>query len=375
MTRGPFDFAVRRPGATLALVALAVLALLVHWAGAERVLAVDPSIRALLPRGGEELARFEDVRERFSSDDLLLVTWLGDGLCTPAGLAAFKRLARRIERLPGVEQVDSLARAVRTEVHADFTVVEPYLATLPTSAAAARALCAAARQDPLHAGYLVSRDGRGATIAVRFQPGLDARTLIARVRTIAAASRAAAGDIEEFVSGPLYARLEISRLLLADLYRVMPLAVAATLVVVLFGLRSVRGVVLPLAANGTALLAVLGVFVARGHTLNYVTVILPPTVYVVGFAYAIHVVGDFDRHYARGLERLAAARAALAEVVVPLSLTALTTALGFAALALSPIEAIGVFGGYAALGTACAWATALTVVPAGLVLLPARRPA
>ena len=75
---------------------------LIDWDTLESTLEVDPSITALLPRAGADLALFEDVRERFASDDLLLVTWVGDELFTPRRLRAFKALARRIERMPGI---------------------------------------------------------------------------------------------------------------------------------------------------------------------------------------------------------------------------------------------------------------------------------
>ena len=215
-----------------------------------------------------------------------------------------------------------------------------------------------------------SRDGHGAMLAARFKRGLSARTLIGIVADIRAASREEASDVEQFLSGPLYVRLEISQLLLRDLFRVMSLAVAATLLVVALGFRHLRGVMLPSMANAVALILTLGVFVVSGHSLNYVTVILPPTIYVVGFAYAIHVVSDFDRHFAAGLDRAGATRAALADVAYPVTLTAVTTAIGFASLTFSDIDSICLFGAFASLGTVLAWLAALTVVTAGLVLMP-----
>lgn len=363
----------RRVLAVGALLTVLALVRLVDWPNFALALEVDPSVRALLPQDGAELAIFESVRERYTSDDLLLVAWVADDLFTPQRMAAIKRLTKRLERMPGVDDVESLATALRVRVFDDYSDVRGYLSEIPQSRDEALAVRDAILDNPLYAGYLVSHDGRGTMLAVRFDPKLSAKTLIGIVADIDAASRDEAGDVDQFLSGPLFVRLEISRLLLRDLYRVMPLAVAMTLLVVAFGFRHLRGVVLPLLSNAVALIVTLAVFVASGHTLNYVTVILPPTIYVVGFAYAIHVISDFDRHFATGLERVAAARAALADVLVPVTLTALTTAIGFASLMLSDIDSIRLFGGYASLGTILAWLTTLTVVPAGLVLMPARR--
>ena len=376
MTARLFDMLVAHPWRVIAFVFLLTLFALVRlfeWPSLDLALEVDPSVRALLPRHGAELENFESVRDRYSSDDLLLVAWVGGDLFTPKRLAALKSLTHRIERMPGVEHVESLATAVRTRVYEDYTEVSAYLSDVPATEAQALEVRDAVLDNPLYAGYLVSRDGRGVMLAIRFNRGLSPRTLIDIVSDIKAASRAEASDVEQFLSGPLFIRLEISRLLLRDLFRVMPLAVAVTLIVVAIGFRHVRGVALPFLSNVVALIVTLAVFVFYGHTLNYVTVILPPTVYVVGFAYAIHVVSDFDRHFALGLDRPAATRAALEDVVTPVTLTAITTAIGFVSLTLSDIDSIRLFGAFASLGTVLAWLSALTVVPAGLVLIPGRR--
>ena len=201
---------------------------------------------------------------------------------------------------------------------------------------------------------------------MRFDHALSSREQIALV---AAIGRAAADvGTAYFLSGPLFVRLEISRLLLVDLYRVMPAAVLVSLLVAALALRTWRGVLLPFAANGLALAVSLASFVLAGGTLNYVTVMLPPTLYVVGLAYAIHVVAAYERQRGRRPGHAATVRAALGEVVLPVSLTACTTAVGFAALALSPIAAIADFGRWAAIGVLVAWIAALTVVPVGLLL-------
>ena len=365
-----------RPRLVLLVAALLALAAgneLFDWRQARARLGVDASIGALLPTAGARLARFEDVRDRFQSDDLLLVVWQGETLFTPAGLAAFKRLTRRIESLRGVAHVESLASAMHTRVHDDYTEVSAFLAEPPRTLAEARAVREAVLANPLYAGYLAAADGQAAMIAVRFERELRPRQQIALVSRVAHASRSEAGAIAQFLSGPLYTRLEISRLLLGDLTRIMLMAVSATVLVAALGFRHLRGALLPLVANALALATTLAAFVAGGHALNYVTVILPPSVYVVGFAYAIHVVADFDRHFVGSVTPVTAARRAVADVARPLTLTALTTAAGFAALATSGIPSIRTFGLYACLGTVFAWAAALVVVPAALAVFARRR--
>ena len=335
---------------------------------------IDPSLEALLPRHSDALDLYQRTRARFGSDDVLLIAWLADDLFSPQRLAALKRLTQRLERMPGVEHVDSLASALNIRIKDDATDINKFLRVLPADQAAADALRVEALANPLFVGRLVSKDGRGALLAVQYDQALDPDALAALLAGIGRASQEEAGTVQQFLTGPLVVRMEISRLLLRDLYRVMPLAIALTLLMAAVSFRSVRGVLLPLVANGAALVGTLACYMATGHALNFVTVMLPPVVYVVGFAYSVHVVSSFDHEFASGLDQRAAVRAAVQEVLMPLTLTSLTTAIGFASLAVTDIVSIRDFGLFATLGSVMAWISALVVVPAGLMLLPARRP-
>ena len=351
-------------------VSLLIVSFLIVFSGPDLSLGVrvDPSIKSLLPNTGEEIEFLENVEELFSSDDLLLVTWVGEDLFSPSHLAEFKALSRKIEQIPGVEDVESLATAIRTKVFEDYTEVNPYLAELPKTKEQATEIRDAIVKNPLYKGYLVSDDGAGLMISVRFKRNLTAQELIKKVSLIDQYSEQSASGIEQFLSGPLFVRLEISRLLLEDLYRVMPLAVLVTLAVLAFGFRNLRGVFLPFLSNTLALGLTFSIFILNGNLLNYVTVILPPTIYVVGFAYSVHVMSDYERYFHSQISVIEAVKKALDDVLVPVSLTAITTATSFFSLTFSNIESIETFGLYACLGTILAWISALIFVPVGLVL-------
>ena len=374
---GALQLIIGAPRAVAFLLLLALwpaLDTLYDFKAGESRLRIDPSLEALLPRHSDALDLYERTRARFGSDDALLIAWLADDLFTPERLAGLKRLTQRLERMPGVDHVDSLASALNIRVSDDATDINKFLRVLPVDQSGASALRAEALANPLYVGRLVSRDGRGALLSVQCDPTLDAAALATLLEEIGRVSQQEAGDVQQFLTGPLVVRMEISRLLLRDLYRVMPLAIGLTLLMAAVTFRSVRGVLLPLLANGAALVGTLACYMATGHALNFVTVMLPPVVYVVGFAYSVHVVSSFDHEFSRGLEKHAAVRAAVREVLMPLTLTSLTTAIGFASLAVTDIVSIRDFGLYAALGSVMAWISALVVVPAGLMLLPARRP-
>ncbi len=358
----------------MVLVSYVSLVQLVDFDTRSLQLGIDSSVESLLPASGPAIDTYAAVREQFVGDDLLVVLWQAKDLFSPEGLAGLQRVTEGLAAIDGVARVDGLANAKMVRVEDDFTSIDEFLAELPETLDEAHRLREEAVTHPMYVGQLVSRDGYATMLAVHFAPGLDSdatAAVVDRVAALSAEEAAAAGGIEQFITGPAVARLETARTLFSDIRVVFPLAILATVCVSAFGLRSTAGVVLPLLANAVALLVTMALFIRTGHALNFVTVIMPPVVFVVGFAYAVHVVSDFQHAYSVLGDKLAAVKTSLQEVFVPLTLTAFTTSIGFASLATSNIETIKTFGLYSALGTLLSWVAAVTVVPLGLRFMPA----
>jgi len=231
----------------LILLAAAGLALLggsrlLDFSSGELKIEIDSSLVGLLPTSGKALATHEQVRDRFGGDDILLVAWFSDALFTADKLRQLKRLTRRIERLDGVRRVDSLASALRVSEEDGAVRIDRFLHRIPTEPDALDALRADAVANPIYRGRLVSPDGRGVLLAVHFDTALGSQDLAELVVQIGDTSRAESGDIEQFISGPVHARLEISRILFRDVRSTLPLAILATALVAALTLRSIRRV-------------------------------------------------------------------------------------------------------------------------------------
>ncbi len=357
------------PGrAAAAWVALSLIALtqLVDWKTGHLRLTVDASVDALIPADDPALRRYRDFRERFGEDEVLLVGLVFGDVFETQNLAALRAAARRIERLPYVDRVEALDRALHVDRRAGFLDVRGALDEIPADAASREALAAELLASPLHSG-LVSRDRSTALLTVHFGP--DAMPGDREVGEIAAIARAAAPGAALRLSGGVFGGIETSRALQADLARILPLAFLMLGFVGAAAMRSLQGALLPLLANAVALLLTTALFIATGHKLNVVTAIMPPVIFVVGFAYAIHVVSEVDEFRACAGGVPARLRAAVVSVAPPLVLTALTTGAGFLSLATSRIAAIREFGIWCTIGVLIALTTALFLVPVGLAML------
>lgn len=359
--------------ATVVLIA-AALALLHGQPQRLSTLALDPALSSFVPDRGSATARFEAARKRFGDDDVLLVVWQSPQLFSVDGLTRLAEFSAAVEALPGVLRVDSLGTAPSVRAADGIIEIDSLLVEPPADEAAAQAVRTAALASPLLRGWLVAEDGTATLLAVAFDRRLAAHELFRLSDEVARLSREHAGDIAQWLTGPAHVRIEISRLLRTDLMRILPLAVGITVLVAAFAMRSLRGLVMPTLVTGGAVIGTVTSFLALGHAFNFVTVLVVPVTFIVGFAYSIHVVSALDDARGAGLAPRAAVARGLREVAGTVTLNAGLEVIGFLSFAASGIPAIRIFGLFSAVGIGLAWLGALVLVPAGYGLLGAGPP-
>ena len=367
-------FVPRHPLPVLAAVALAcaaaLFALVDFETGSVRV-RVDPSADRLLPEDSPDRAYYDRVRRVFGSDETLLLALVVDDVFTRESLERIREIAARVERLDGVHHVLAITNAVDVRGVDDDLEIAPFADPIPTEPADLEDLRARVMANPIYAGSLVSRDSRTAALLVYFHEMSHQEYLASglndRIREVAESLR---GDAELWVTGGPHLRAETARILLEEALRIPLLILAVLGLLLLAAFRTLRGALLPLLTIAVSVLWTLGVVALLGYELNAVTALVPPLLTTLGLSYAVHVVTESEE------ERRRSARsggemvfAALRRVALPVALTGLTTAIGFASLALSPLAAVREFGGIAVMGVAFTVIASLTFTPAALALV------
>lgn len=371
------SFVTARPGAVLLVVlAITVFAAsrIVDFRTGEIHIAFDPSTNALLPDGDESREFYDHVRTVFGSDETILVALGAEDVFTAAHLRAIQRIGERVEAIEGIHHVTSLASALNITGDEEGLAIEPFYEEVPEDPAALAEIRRQALSNPIYAGNIVSSDGKTAAIMIYLmemsEQELLARDLDGQIRRIAEEEK---GDATVWITGQAYVKAEMSRELLSDLLRTLPMVSLAIMLVAFLSFRSIFGALVPLTTVGIALLWTLAIVVSSGRALNVITVVLPPLILVVGFAYAVHVVSEYHdllRHGEGGSTRRSTVRKALLLVALPVVLTGITTGIGFLSLAISPLTAIREFGVFTTIGVLITMVVSLTFGPALLCLVP-----
>jgi len=342
-------FATAHPRRVLLLAALVALAAI---AGTLR-LTSDNSTAVFERRHGEAASFHRDFLARFGEQQALRVVLSGDELWTRDGIAAWTHLRDAVAALTDVRRVASPLDV--DGVSAD----DP-------AASRERLL-----KDPLARGLgLVSRDGGAVSFLVETPPLASGRyaALERRLRELTAAL-----PLEATVVGARSVELALDASSRTIETRFLPALVGLAMLLLALTFRDLGGVVTPLAFVAFCELATLGTLGWAGGRMHLVLAVLPPVLFVVALASAVHLTIRCRALEAEGLDARAATLAAYGEKGRALVFTAVAIACGFASLGTSELAPVAELGLWAAFGLGVQVTAEFTLLPALLALTAGRR--
>lgn len=415
--RSAAHLAICRPRTVLALAAAATLA---AGAGLPQ-LTLRTDGHALVSPDAPEVVQDQAIRERFGLEDQIVVLIQSshpDGIFNPGTVQLVRDLTAELKRLPGINPASVLSLAtepsfrLRPGTLINQTLLEPPLKT--------RAELDLLREDlrriELYTGTLVSFDGRSTAVMVGTPAGADRTRLYEQVLGRIAALGSVPEDIAvtgapvaeallgihilEDLGVPAAllgtstrshketsvwkrpASLHELRLLLARKIGLVPVALLVMMAVFLVAFRNIVALLLPLLEVAATLAFVFGLLGWFGVPVYLTLAVTPVLLTAMCVTDEIHLFGRYATllREQSALRHPEVVRQTLDDMVSPIVSTSLTTAIGFAAFAFSPLPPVRAFGIFTGLGVLFAMLYSLTVIPAMLVLTPtgpflSRRPA
>lgn len=322
-----------------------------------------------------QLDQFETVYGR--DDTLVYVISAREGsLFTPQWLGAINEITDAAWGLPLVKRVDSVTNFQRVRAVGDDVEID-HLARSgdPLTDAQARQLQQDAASEPLLTGRLLSSDGRLGLVAVnfRFQPALaseQSETVMAAGQVIADTFAQRYPDLEIGLSGSIaldHAFVEASTF---DGSVLMPAMLVVLLIVIVVALRSAAGATATFMVIVLGTLSALGVAALFGIPLSSPSVIAPNIILTLATCDCIHMCAGMMRFRRQGYSRRESVKQVLIECWWPVTLTTITTSIGFLSLGFSPVPPFAHLGIIVAVGSLMAWVFSITFLPALLCILP-----
>jgi len=152
-----------------------------------------------------------------------------------------------------------------------------------------------------------------------------------------------------------------------------PVAMLIIFLLMLLFFRKLILIISPMIVAMVSVIMTMGLLIATGHTLHIMSSMIPIFIVPIAVLDSVHILSDFFDRYQATRDRRKTIETVMDELFVPMICTSLTTAVGFASLALTPIPPVQVFGLFIALGVMAAWLWTVIFIPAFIMLIPDRK--
>ncbi len=369
-----------RPYITVLVIILITVAL---GAGAT-FRAPPPETAATLPDGSAVAEVLDEIDELFGdSGETSVVTLLFRGeAITPNGLSQMDALINDIVGEPDVQMLlvpedpviaPSLLIKALLRVDSFESVTQAEIDAAPALPEIIQALSA-----------MTGTDTDGTPIAVatlRLRDTGDERIEDAerRISELAAADE---GPLRVSSISPVVIEDEYKRATEEGMAPLIGLALLLILALILLFMRTISDLLLTFVGLLISLIWIIGAEGWLGPNAlgltgppNSLTTMVPIIVISLTVDYAIQIVSHYREQRTAGLPVVAAVRAGMRNVTVPITLAAVTTIASLLASLFSPVGIVGDFGIIAGLGVGMSLIVMLTLVPAGRTIIDRRREA
>jgi hypothetical protein len=345
----------------------ALLALIVFMTGAllyaTKSLVVNNDYDHWLPENDKVSELYRLVDRQFAATALLftVLDFSEKGVFHPDSLALVRRMTEALEGIHELFNVSSLTNIVDIRKTDLGVEVGDLIREIPESAEAMEDLKRYVLSKEMYVDALISRDAAYTVLVANIDGRSDEVVTAKKVlRTI---EETAAGHPYYFGGDPaliVYADLYMNK----DLTLLIPVVLALMVLILAFSFRRVSGVILPLGLVVLAIAWTFGLQALFGIFVNIFTPAVVVLLVAMGSDYAVHVYNHYMR---RGDIRVS-----LAEITLPVVLSAATTIAGLLTFGLTKIDLLRFFGLELAFGLGSACLLSIVLLPICLSLVRAK---
>jgi len=359
------------------LIAFLVPALTFVFALQFKNIAFDGSYRIWFAEDSKALKQYDAFRARFGSDNSLIIVFRDEnGIMNKKALGVIDRLTEKLWQTKFVARVDSLTNY--QYVHSDKDdpdeiIVEDFIDDIDSlTLDDLKTKEKIALSEDMLRNRIISADGKTTMIVARIIPKASGKVgavgIINRAVEQYIADEKESGYVFHLAGGPILNKT-FATLGQHDALVFTPIIIAIS-ILLLFGIfRRLSGMFLSIAIVVFTFIIVLAVQVLLGYKLNNFTANMPVFVIAIGIADATHLFWIYMIAKKKGLDNHEAIHYTMEKNFLPIFLTSMTTAVGFASLGISEIVPIRTLGIATANAAVLAFVLTIFFMPALLAIL------
>ena len=326
-----------------------------------RSLKIDADIVRSLPDEDPDAKLLKKIGKNFGGNNMGVIILETDNIYQTSVLEHIQIITDTLANIDGITTVSSLTNIINIK-GGDYGIeigklVDEY--ELPESPKDFQLLRNNILNNEMYKGSIVSEDETATLIIFSLDNNSDVNTVAKNV-----IKKTEALNLPEklyYIGSPMLVTY-ISDLMRNDLTNLLPLAFLVIAFILFLSFRSISGVLLPLLIAVISIVWSLGSMAFLGIKMSMISNNIPIILLAIGSAYTIHVINRINK--VSQSKKTDVISTALAFVLIPLILAALTTIIGFVSFIFGAyLNMIVDFGIFTALGTLFASLLSIFFVP------------
>ena len=336
-----------------------------------RSLKIDADILRSLPDEDPDARLLKKIGENFGGNNMGVIILETDNIYQTSVLEHIQLLTDTLANIDGITTVSSLTNIINIK-GGDYGIeigklVDEY--EMPESPKDFQILRNNILNNEMYKGSIVSEDETSTLIIFNLDNNSDVNAIAKNV--IRKTEELNLPEKLYYIGSPMLLTY-ISDLMRDDLTNLLPLAFLVIAFILFLSFRSISGVLLPLLIAIIAIVWSLGSMAFLDIKMSMISNNIPIILLAIGSAYTIHVINRINKvSQSKETDVIATA---LAFVLIPLILAAITTIIGFVSFIFGAyLNMIVDFGIFTALGTLFASLLSIFFVPAILEVVNYKR--
>ncbi len=330
-------------------------------------LKVNADVLGYLPEDDRTATLFKEIGKVYGGNDLVIIGIEGKDVFTYEMLNLVNQVTDSMRTVAGISYVTSLTNVIditSSEYGIEIgRLVDAF--EIPDDPEELDRIRTYALSKKMYRSNLVSADGTSTLVIGKVMSGAN-RT--EAVEDIQQKLKDLEFEGKFYFGGMPVTLLELNNVILRDITFIAPVAFLLICLVLFFGFRNARGVILPMISVVIAIIWTLGLMSLLKFELTMLTNVIPVVLIAVGSAYVIHVVNRFNEELTNNPRE--ALIKALAYIIVPVFLASITTMIGFLSfIAGAYFTMIKEFGIFTAVGILFSFFLAVAFIPALLAVI------
>ena len=372
-----------------------------------RNLQFDTSNEGFLRSDDPILATYNDFREQFGRDDMLILAIHSKNIFSKEFLTRLKELHEALEsEIVNINDMISMVNARSTRGEGDVLLVDDLLLNFPESEEQLLALESLVMNNPLYLNQLISTNGLYTTIVIESSVytaagevdllsgfdessddiGADSDNGLSSGKFISDRENSEfveavyevvrnyhSDDFQIYVAGSPAVMHSIKLFMQSDVKKFMRIAILVIGVCLFVMFRRLSGVILPLIVVAVSVASTIGLMAFLGVSFKLPTTILPSFLLAVGVGASVHVLSLTYQALRRGNQKNQSIRHAYSHSGLAIVMTSLTTAAGLASFSFAGVAPIADLGIFASIGVLFSLWYSLTLLPALLAIIPLKK--